>query len=252
MIGLVTFFGHNLSVGDLIIFYIVAMLVGMAKTGVQGAGLLSVPLLAIVFGGQSSTGILLPVLCVADMLGVAYYHRHADWTQLRRLFPWAALGTLIGTVVGNVINDAAFKTIMAIAILGSVAMMVFMRNEKMRAPGPAAARFVGVLGGFTSMVGNLAGPMMAVFFLFMQLPKLVFIGTSAWFFLALNFFKIPFHVFHWKTINLNTFYMTLTAVPVVVAGAGLGVLIVRNLSERFYRQFIIVMTILAAILMLVL
>lgn len=251
--GLIAFFGHSLSVGDLIIFYVVAMLVGMAKTGVQGAGLLSVPLLAIVFGGQSSTGILLPVLCVADMLGVAYYHRHADWAYLRRLFPWAAFGTLIGTVVGGVINDVAFKMFMAVAILASVAMMVFMhRNEKMKIPDPAVGRFVGVLWGFTSMVGNLAGPMMAVFFLFMQLPKLVFIGTSAWFFLALNFFKIPFHVFHWKTIGLNTLYMTLTAVPAIIAGAGLGVLIVRNLSERFYRQFIIVMTVCAAILMLVL
>ena len=229
------------------------MLVGMSKTGVQGAGLLSVPLLAIVFGGQSSTGILLPVLCIADILGVAYYHRHADWAQLRRLFPWAALGTLIGTVVGGIINDAAFKMIMAVAILGSVAMMVFMRHdEKAKTPGPAVGRFVGILGGFTSMVGNTAGPMMAVFFLFMQLPKLVFIGTSAWFFLALNFFKVPFHVFHWKTIDANTFYMSLSAVPAIIAGAGLGVLIVRNLSERFYRQFIIVMTVCAAILMLVL
>src|SRR5690606_23397489 len=152
--GLIAFFGHSLSVGDLIIFYVVAMLVGMAKTGVQGAGLLSVPLLAIVFGGQSSTGILLPVLCVADMLGVAYYHRHADWAYLRRLFPWAAFGTLIGTVVGGVINDIAFKMFMAVAILASVAMMVFMhRNEKMKIPDPAVGRFVGVLGGFTSMVG---------------------------------------------------------------------------------------------------
>ncbi len=228
------------------------MLIGMAKTGVQGAGLLSVPLLAIVFGGQSSTGILLPILCFADMLGVMYYHRHADWTQLRRLFPWAAAGTLIGTVVGNAIDDRTFKTIMAVAILASVGMMVFMRrDEKAGHPGPLMGRFTGVLGGFTSMVGNLAGPLMAVYFLIMRLPKLVFIGTSAWFFLVLNLFKVPFHVFHWKTIDLNTLYMDLTAVPVIIAGAGLGILVVRNLSEVIYRRFIIVMTIVAAVLMVV-
>ena len=48
----------------------VALLLGMAKTGVHGAGLLSVPLLAIAFGGKISSGLMLPMLVIADVFGV--------------------------------------------------------------------------------------------------------------------------------------------------------------------------------------
>ena len=243
---------ETLTPGQLIVFYAVALLGGMAKTGVQGAGMLSVPMLATVFGGQSSTGILLPILCFADVLGLLYYHRHASWMHLRRLFPWAAAGTAIGTVVGGFVDDRTFKILMASAIIGSVLIMIWLENRpKSGVPdSPALARATGLIAGFTSMVGNLAGPLMAVYFLMMRMPKYIFIGTSAWFFLVMNLFKVPFHVFVWDTISWSTFLMDLTAIPAIVLGAASGILIVRNLSEKHYRWFIIVMTLIAAVFMI--
>ena len=47
-----------------------AVLVGMAKTGVHGAGMMAVPVLAVVFGGQRSSGLMLPILVLADVIGV--------------------------------------------------------------------------------------------------------------------------------------------------------------------------------------
>jgi uncharacterized membrane protein YfcA len=248
----VDLFGHSFSQGQLLVFYLVALLVGMAKTGVHGAGMLSVPMLATVFGGQNSTGILLPVLCIADVLGLLYYHRHASWIHLRQLFPWAAAGTIIGTVVGGFIDDRTFRLLMATAIIGSVLVMIWLESSR-RTKIPQSktvARATGLIGGFTSMVGNLAGPLMAVYFLMMRLPKYVFIGTTAWFFLVMNFFKVPLHVFFWDTISWSTLLIDLTAIPAIVGGAGLGILIVRNLSEKLYRWLIIVMTLAAAIFMM--
>jgi hypothetical protein len=46
----------------------------MSKTGVHGAGMVAVPMLASIFGGQLSSGIMLPILCLADVMGVWYYH----------------------------------------------------------------------------------------------------------------------------------------------------------------------------------
>src|SRR5687768_18133249 len=89
------------------------MLTGMAKTGVHGAGMLAVPLLVFVFGGQASSGVMLPILILADVFGVWYYHRHAEWKYLRILFPWAAIGVLIGTFTGNYIDDDMFRFVMA-------------------------------------------------------------------------------------------------------------------------------------------
>jgi uncharacterized protein len=248
----VDFFSYQLSESQVAVFFLVALFIGMAKTGVQGAGMLSVPLLATVFGGQLSTGVLLPILCIADILGILYYHRHASFAHLKKLFFWVALGTLAGTLVGDYIDDKVFKVFMGVAIILSVTLMIWLERRDPK-PLPDKIWFsaiVGIIAGFTSMVGNLAGPMMAVYFLTMRLPKNEFIGTSAWFFLALNFFKVPFHVFAWKTITWKILLMDLVTIPVIILGAFIGVMIVRNLSDKVYRWFIIAMTLIAGLFML--
>ena len=76
----------------------------------------------------------------------------------------------------------------------------------------------GILGGFTSMVGNLAGTVMAVYLLSIRLPKNIFIGTTAWFFMATNWFKVPFHVFAWHTITINTILFDLLTLAIYYSG----------------------------------
>jgi uncharacterized membrane protein YfcA len=246
-----TIFSYAFSGADLLIFCLVAIFIGMSKTGVHGAGMIAVPLLASLFGGQRSSGILLPILCLADVMGTWYYHRHASWFHLKKLFPWAALGTLLGTIVGGSIDDTTFKMIMAVIIIVSVGIMVWLEQHKEDVPDYYwFSASTGVAGGFTSMVGNLAGSVMAIYFLSMRLPKNAFIGTAAWFFMVINWFKIPFHVWHWHTITWNTFFLDLTTVPLVALGAFLGVAIVKSLPERAYRWFIIGMTLIAAVFML--
>ena len=250
---MIDFFTFHFSAAQFFVFLVVAVLVGMSKTGVHGAGMIALPLLAAVFGGRLSTGIILPLLCIADVMGVWYYHRHTSWKHLRKLFPWAMLGTVIGTYVGVIINDEVFKIVMGVIIVGSVVIMIWLEraNQKNIPDHPIFSATTGVLGGFTSMVGNLAGSVMAVYFLSIRFPKNEFIGTSAWFFMVMNWFKVPFHVFAWKTINVNTFLLDLAMLPLIVLGAYLGSLIVKNLQERAYRWFIIGMTLVAAVLMIV-
>ena len=105
---------------------------------------------------------------------------------------------------------------------------------------------MGVVGGFTSMVGNLAGSVMGIYLLSTRLPKNAYIGTAAWFFMVVNWFKFPFHIFVWRTISVNTVLFDLILLPVILLGGYIGILIIRSLSEKFYRWFIIVMTLVAA------
>ncbi|HEX5170760.1 MAG TPA: sulfite exporter TauE/SafE family protein [Cyclobacteriaceae bacterium] len=249
---MITILSFNLSYFELFALGSVALLTGMAKTGVHGAGMMSVPMLAAAFGGQLSSGIMLPMLCIADIFGVIYYHRHASWKHLKKLFPWAAIGVIMGTIIGKYVNDDLFKIIMAVIILFSVAIMIWLeKGHKKDVPDyPWFGRVSGTAGGFTSMVGNLAGSVMAIYLLSMRLPKNVYIGTTAWFFMVINWFKIPFHVFAWHTITVHTFLMNLLTTPVILLGAFLGIKIIKVLSEQVYRWFIIGMTLIAAVYML--
>ena len=249
---MISLFSYNFSTPEFLLFFVVALCVGMSKTGVHGAGNISVPLLAIIFGGQLSSGIMLPMLCLADVIGVWYYHRHASWGHLKKLIIWSVLGILVGTVVGGMINDKVFKYVMVGIIFVSVGIMIWMeRGHKDDIPDYRwFAALCGVGAGFTSMIGNLAGAFSAIYLLSMRLPKNSFIGTSAWFFMVINWLKVPLHVWVWKTITWNTFFLDLTTLPVIALGAWLGIIIVKNLSEGGYRWFIIGMTLVAAVFMM--
>ncbi len=245
-----TLFTYSFTTVDFILFLIVALCIGMSKTGVHGAGMISVPLLAVIFGGQLSSGIMLPMLCLADVMGVWYYHRHASWQHLKKLVVWSVLGILIGTAVGGMIDDEIFKMIMLGIIVVSILIMLWLERNKENIPDYYwFAAICGVGAGFTSMIGNLAGTFAAIYLLSMRLPKNSFIGTSAWFFMIINWLKVPLHVWVWKTITWDTFLLDLTTLPVIALGAWLGIIIVKNLSEGAYRWFIIGMTIVAAVFM---
>lgn len=249
---MITLFSHQFSLMDLLLFYAVALCVGMSKTGVHGAGMIAVPLLASIFGGRLSSGMLLPMLVLADFMGVKYYHQHASWKHLKILFPWAAVGVIAGTIAGLYIDDDVFKLAMASIIVLSVIIMIWLQQgHKEDVPDYKwFAILMGIAGGFTSMFGNLAGAVMAVYLLAMRLPKNAYIGTTAWFFMVTNWFKLPFHIFVWKTISLDGVLLDLTTLPVIGIGALLGIWIVKKIPEKYYRWFIISTTLLAAIIML--
>ena len=225
-----------------------ALCIGLAKTGLSGLGLLVVPILASVFGARPSTGVLLPMLIMADVFAVVYYHRHADFKLLIRLAPATIMGILIAIWVGDIVNDQVFGIIMAIIIILGLTIMIWNERKSTRIPHNwFFASTAGILGGFTTMIGNAAGPVMSIYFLSLGLNKNKFIGTAAWFFLLVNLFKVPFHIAVWETISVDTFVFNLTLFPVIMIGAFLGVRLVKLIPEKPYRIFIIGSSALAAL-----
>ncbi|TVR69459.1 MAG: sulfite exporter TauE/SafE family protein [Marinilabiliales bacterium] len=240
----------SLTVMHWAVLAMVALFVGMSKTGIYGLGMLAAPLLAGIFGGKISAGLLLPMLSMADIIAVIYYNRHASWHHLRKLFPFAALGIIAAIWVGAVINDSTFKILMGIFILGGIPVMIWrerMRNTRALPANWWTGSFFGVTGGFSTMIGNTAGPIMSLYLLAMQLPKNVLIGTGAWFFLVVNLFKIPFHILVWETITLRSFTINLVMLPVIITGGFLGIRLVRIIPEKPFRWLIIIMTTMASV-----
>jgi len=238
---------------QLIILMVVALLIGMSKTGVSGLGLAVVPLLAVAFGARESTGLMIPLLIMADIYAVVYYHRMADWYHIVRLLPWAMAGTLAGVLAGKYIDAEGFRIMLSSIVFGGLGLMVIRDLVKKREKIPDNRLFaagIGILGGFASMVGNAAGPVFAVYMLAMRLPKNSFIGTGAWFYFIINSFKLPFHIWVWKTVTPESFLLDLIALPAILLGAWLGIRIVKMLSERVYRIFVVAMTFLSALLLI--
>jgi uncharacterized membrane protein YfcA len=225
----------------------------MAKSGVKGLGMLIVPILAVTFGGKPSTGMLLPLLLTADLFAVSYYRRDADWSYVLKLIPAAAVGVLIGVWAGQGMDETTFRYIMAVIIIGGLVLLIWQERRPPRAAfirHPLVVGLAGLAGGFTTMIGNAGGPVMSVYLLATRLPKKEFIGTGAWFFLLINIFKLPFHIWVWETISWSTFRLNLWALPAIALGFWLGILIVNSLPEKTFRYFVMLMTAAAAVRML--
>ena len=229
------------------------LIIGMSKTGISGVGLMVVPLLANAFGGRPSVGLLLPILIFADIFAVSWYNRHAQWKYIIRLLPWAFGGIILATLVGKSISDLTFNRLLAALIIGGIVILVWrdIRADKIKIPrSPWFAGGLGLLGGFSTMIGNAAGPVMALYLLSMRLPKNAYIGTGAWFFFIVNLSKVPLHIWSWKTITWNSFFLNVLVIPAIVAGAFLGICLVRLMPERFYRMLVIATTLLSALLLI--
>ena len=238
---------------DWILLFTCALLIGMSKTGIQGITLLAIPLMAVNFGAKASTGLILPMLCFSDLIAVFYYRRTAEWKYVFKLLPAAIVGFFLAIAVDKLIPDDEFRRLMAVCIFMGLAVM--FRTEKKGKENKMSAAWwyapvFGLMGGFTTMIGNAAGPVLAVYLLSMRLPKYSFVGTSAWFFLLVNYLKLPLQLFVWDNISLTTIALNAITIPFMIAGALVGIWFVKKVPEKTYRTFIIVITILSTLMLL--
>jgi uncharacterized protein len=232
------------SITNWILILLAAFIIGLSKAGLKGIDMMNVTIMAIVFGGKASTGIVLLLLCVADIFAVIYYNRHAQWPHFWKLLPWMIAGILIGVFTGKDLNEALFRKVMAMIIVLTVIIMVVMEIRKsIRIPdNKLFVATTGLVSGFTTMMGNLAGAFSNIYFLAMRMPKNNFIGTAAWVFLVINLFKLPFQVFYWKNIDLHVLKTDLVLLPALLAGFRVGVYIVAKIKDDSYRKIVIALT----------
>lgn len=226
-----------------------AFIIGLSKAGLKGIDLMNVTIMAIVFGGKASTGVVLPLLCAADVMAVIYYHRHAEWPQFWKLIPWMIIGILIGVYIGKDLDEIIFRRIMAALIILTVVVMIVLEFRKnARIPDNRLfASMLGTVSGFATMLGNLAGAFSNIYFLAMRMAKNSFIGTAAWVFLVVNFFKLPFQVIYWRNITFSTLKTDLVLLPALVVGFWAGITIVAKIKDNSYRKIVIVLTLIGAV-----
>ncbi|RAI91420.1 sulfite exporter TauE/SafE family protein [Algoriphagus yeomjeoni] len=242
----------EISTTSWILSFLAAFVIGLSKAGIKGIAIINVTFMAIAFEAKQSTGIVLPLLVVADVFAVIYYNRHTQWKYVVKFLPWMILGIILGSWIGMDLPEQIFKIAMAIIIFLVLGIIVWWDQKKVeKVPTHwAFASGVGTLAGFTTMVGNLAGPISNIYFLAMRLPKNHFIGTAAWLFLIINVFKLPFHFFIWHTISEETLLLDLKLIPAIILGFVLGIKLIKMIDEVFFRKMILVLTALGAIIIL--
>jgi len=263
----------TLTTTQWLIMILAALITGFSKTGFSGAGILAIPLAAMVIPARASTGLILPMLIVGDIMAVIVYRQHAIWKYVLKLLPYAVAGIVIGFVLLSLVNpsklappsttastatappiigDKELKPIIGIVIL-TLLILNAWRQFRIAKSGeihvPDSLWFaiaMGVLAGITTMMANAAGPIIVIYLLAMRLPKHAFIGTSAWYFFILNSFKVPFSAYL-GLITLNSLWFNAKLVPMILLGGLLGIWLIKHIPEKPFNYLVQLLAAIAAI-----
>lgn len=240
----------------LVLVALCAIFIGFSKTGLPALSILVVATMAVIFPARESIGIVLPMLITADLIAVSYYRRSVDWKTLVSLLPWVLGGIFSGYVLLYAVASSRPIEI----LLGSIILILICVQFSRERFGsafldalPQSRWFIGVMGtlaGFTTMIGNAAGPIMAIFLLAMALPKKVFLGTGAWFFLTVNLIKVPLYV-QLELITMETLTFNAWLVPAILIGTFLGIKFLSRIPQKHFNVIILILAILGGLRLLI-
>lgn len=228
-----------------------AMGVGVAKAGFPGISYVYIITFALIFGAREGAGIILPMLVVGDVMAVATFKRHANWHYIRQMLWPACVGVVAGAVsMWSIRDDGVFTPLIGWIIVVLTAMQLLNTWRPTLFAGVPHTRWfawgMGLLAGWTSMLANAAGPIIALFGLAVGLPKFAFVGTSAWFFLIVNVFKLPFS---WGLglIGASSLSLNLMLVPAIGLGMVVGRWLAHAVPQRLFDALLLLFAAVAAL-----
>ncbi|KRA61812.1 hypothetical protein ASD79_06805 [Caulobacter sp. Root655] len=232
------------------LFYAVAIpaviLLGLAKGGFAGIGVVAVPMMALVISPVLAAAITLPILLAQDVVSVWAFRKTWDRGLLILMLPAAAVGIFLGWALAARVSVSAVElAIGVISIAFSLQRLWAERAVKAAdaiAAGPARplmglglGALCGMVAGFTSQVAHAGGPPFQIYVLPRRLPRDVFIGTSAIFFATVNWMKVPAYAALGQ-FTRQTLTTAAVLLPLALASTWAGVWLVRRVpAEGFYK-----------------
>ncbi|MEJ6394809.1 sulfite exporter TauE/SafE family protein [Gymnodinialimonas sp. 2305UL16-5] len=223
--------------GFWIIAGLAAFVLGLSKGGMPVVAILSVPLMSLYMDPALAAGLLLPLYLVADVYAIYLFRRDFSVRNLAILLPAAPLGVLGGYFAVTVVSTDATKLLLAAIGLSYIARSVTNRLRSRTVPARPAdvPRGViwGAVAGLTSYIAHAGGPPYQTYVLPQKLDKMVYLGTTAIFFAAVNLMKLPAYILA-DQLDWASVAQAAWLAPFALAGAFSGAKISRWLPDKVF------------------
>jgi uncharacterized protein len=230
--------------------YLGAFLIGLSKAGfATGLGMLTTPLVATAVAARQAIGIILPLLCFADLLTLSVFWKKWSLDLIRFPLIGAVGGVGLGMAfVAHISESFLRNSIGATALV--LTLLLIIRNlwypSRIYRPSAWEGVLLGVAAGFSSTISHGAGPIMAIYLMAQKTEKSVFVASNAIFFTLLNLFKVPPFVYS-GLITTTTLAQDLRYIPFIPLGVGVGWLANRALPEKVFEYLVYVLLLLTSL-----
>jgi uncharacterized membrane protein YfcA len=225
--------------------------IGVSKAGFGGGlGMLTTPLCAMAFGSKEALGIVLPLLCVGDLVSLRYYWGRWDRRNLKYLLPGVVVGVMLGVQLVGRLSTQQLNAAIGLLAVAFVTFQV-IKDRIFAAEGAFSPTHTlgvpcGIVAGVTSTLAHGAAPVVSVFLIPQRLAKDVYVGTTVLTFTCINWIKMPFFAGR-GILTSETLMRSLILLPLVPVGVWLGVWLNRKASEAQFTQVIYASTFLTGL-----
>lgn len=221
------------------LFYVFAIpaviMLGLSKGGFSGIGMVATPLLALVLPPLEAAAILLPIILLQDVLSCWIYRRVWDPWNLKVMLPGAVAGVGAAWLFAAHVPEGMIRLAVGLIALGFALNAWLKRNRIKEIAQPKASHgvFWGGTAAFTSTLIQIGGPPYFAFVLPQRLEKMIYVGTTVWFFAMVNAMKVApyFALGQFSTSGLAT---SALFIPLAIVSNVLGVWLVRVTPEALF------------------
>ena len=221
------------------LFYALAvpaiLLTGISKGGFgTGIGMMAVPLMALAIPVPQAAAVMLPILCVMDLVGLWTYWGRWDKAVMSAMLPGAVLGIAVGGLTFSLLDEHVLRLMIGLMAAAFVLNYWFGRRPHAPAPpGRAKGLLWGSLSGYTSFMTHAGGPPFNIYVLPLGLDKTALVATAVIFFAAVNATKL---LPYWFLGQLNTGNLetALALSPLAPIGILAGTWMLRRVNDRLF------------------
>lgn len=214
-------------------------IVALSKSGLLGSlGMVGVPLLALVMPAREAAGMLLPLLCIMDVIGLLAFRREVNWPVVRVMLAGGLSGTLVGWALWSFITDAEVLLIVGIITMLFIIDAAVPWRKRLAEGAPPSKPwgvFWGGVAGLTSFISHTGGPPAQIYLLPQRMPPNIYSGTTVVFFAAINFSKlIPYYFL--GQLSVANLEVGAILAPIAIVFMLAGVWLVRRVSAKLFYQ----------------
>lgn len=229
---------------------VAALLIGFAKGGFSGLGMLATPVLALAMPPGEAAAAVLPVLIVQDVISVWTFRRDWDGWIIAWMLPGALVGIILGYLFAASMDEHALTLAIGLLTLGFGCYRLWIeRGGRVAAPSNSpgwVGTLFGVMCGLTSQISHAGSPAFQIWVTPRQLPHLRYAGTTAVLFACMNWLKVPSYlalgVIHARVLQLAALVMPVAIISTIVAIR----LMYRIDPSRYYRVIYLLMVLIGA------
>ncbi len=224
------------------------VIVGMAKGGFSGLGVLATPLLALAMPASTAAALLLPVLLVQDVVSVWSFRKSWDRWIVAWMLPGAAVGILLASLYSAAVDEAQLRLVLGVIALSFGLYRLWLERGGRLVAASTSPGWVGTLFGLgmgvTSQIAHAGGPPFQIWVTPRRLPHETFVGTSSVLFALVNWMKVPSYI-ALGTLNRQTLIAAALLMPLAIISTLVAVRLIRRMnSQRFYTLIYVLMVLL--------